>query len=991
MLKPLFLLALSCLGALAQNAGTLRGVITDESGAVIPNAKITATGPRGAAKTVTAGAYGSYVITGLPAGTYTVQVSSPGLAQAQPAKVDVGPGPKTLDVQLRVAVDVQEVTVQETAAPAVNTDPSSNAGQIILKTEDLQALSDDPDDLQQDLQALAGPSAGPNGGQIYIDGFTGGRMPPKESIREVRINSNPFSAQYYQLGFGRIEIFTKPGSDKYRGTGFFSFSDGALNARNPYLTSGVTPPFQTRQFGGNVSGPLGRKASFFFDLERREIDDDAIINAQVINPTTLQIEPYSNFQQTPQRRTTVSPRLDYQVTTNSTLMMRYTYLLNNQTDNGVGNFNLASRGYNAQHKQQTVQITDTTVLNAKTINETRFQYRREDNSTLGNNTVPALNVLQAFNGGGAQVGKGYVNEDYYELQNYTSINSGKHSWKFGVRVRAVNPSNYSPSNFGGTFSFTGGPGPELDANNNPVLDGSGNRIILPHLSSIERYRRTLVFEQQGPEKISEMGGGASQFTMSAGNPFAQVDQTDLSLFLQDDWRLRPNFTLSLGVRWEYQTNIHDWRDFGPRVGFAWAPGSGTSNLRPKTVIRGGFGMFYTRVSQTFILNAERYDGVTQTQYIASNPDFFPNVPPVSSLQQRATAITTLDPNLRAPYIMQTAIGVERQLPFSSTVALTYTSSRGMHLLASRDINAPLPGTYNPLVPGSGVRPDSNVGEINQYESDGVFRQNQLIVNVNTRASRNLTLFTGYVLSNARSDTDGAGAFPADQYNLSQDYGRSSLDIRSRFFLGSSYTAKWKVRLSPFITAHSGAPFNIYVSRDLYGDTLLNTARPSFASNPNSPSVIATPYGALNPNPLPSERLIPRNLGNGPSFFSLNLRVARTFGFGGERSRSAAVAPPAGGGDSPGGDRAMGGGGRGLAGGGRGGRGGGGGDSLTSRRYNLILSIQARNLLNTNNAGPTIGDITSPYFGRSNQLAGGFGAVANPANNRRIEFQLRFMF
>src|SRR5205085_6215081 len=217
-----------------------RGVIADESGALIPGAKVTITGPRGFTRTVTSGADGSYAVNALPAGDYTVVTTSPGLTQFQPAKVSMGGATQSVNLQLRVAVESQQVTVQETAAPTVSTDPTSNAGQLILRQEDLQALSDDPDDLAADLQALAGPSAGPNGGQIFIDGFTGGRLPPKESIREVRINSNPFSAEYDRLGFGRIEIFTKPGTDKFRGMGFFNIRDGIFNSRNPYLT-GTSP------------------------------------------------------------------------------------------------------------------------------------------------------------------------------------------------------------------------------------------------------------------------------------------------------------------------------------------------------------------------------------------------------------------------------------------------------------------------------------------------------------------------------------------------------------------------------------------------------------------------------------------------------------------------------------------------------------------------------------------------------------------------------
>ncbi len=143
-------------------------------------------------------------------------------------------------------------------------------------------LPDDPDALASAVQAMAGPSAGPNGGQIFIDGFTGGRMPPKESIREVRINQNPFNAENNNIGFGNIEIFTKPGADKLRGSTFFNFGDESLNSRNPFAPSRA--PFQVRYYGGSISGPITKgKSSFFLDFQRRVVDDNAIINAQILN------------------------------------------------------------------------------------------------------------------------------------------------------------------------------------------------------------------------------------------------------------------------------------------------------------------------------------------------------------------------------------------------------------------------------------------------------------------------------------------------------------------------------------------------------------------------------------------------------------------------------------------------------------------------------------------------------------------------------------
>ncbi len=269
---------------------------------------------------------------------------------------------QSYDVHLELQASKQEVTVASDAVGSVSVDPSNNAGQLVLKGTDLDALPDDPDDLAADLQALAGPSAGPNGGQIYIDGFTGGNLPPKSSIREIRINSNPFSAEYDQLGFGRIEILTKPGTDRFRGSVNFNDSDGVFNSPqplprltldpqrplgssgNPNAALNSNPSFQSKYYGGNFGGPLGKKASFFFDFNRREIDDNGIINATVLD-ASLMPAPYSNAIPTPNRNTEVSTRIDYQINKNNTLVARYSFQEARQNAAGIGTFSLPSTSY----------------------------------------------------------------------------------------------------------------------------------------------------------------------------------------------------------------------------------------------------------------------------------------------------------------------------------------------------------------------------------------------------------------------------------------------------------------------------------------------------------------------------------------------------------------------------------------------------------------------------------------------------------------------
>src|SRR5579864_242278 len=317
------LLAFAISSPLLAQTGTLRGVTTDESGAVIPGAKVTVSGPSGTVKTATTGADGSYSFAGLPSGNYSVQASAPDLSMAQPAKIALSSGVATLNLQLKVASTVQQVTIQENAGPQVTADPANNASALVLSGDDLESLPDDPDDLQEDLQALAGPSAGPNGGQIYIDGFSGGELPPKESIREIRINSNPFSPEYDSLGYGRIQIFTKPGSDKFHGSAFFNFGDDVWNSRNPYAAQKA--PFRLEEYGGNLSGPLGKRASFFVNIGRDSVDNGSIINGVTLDPSiaTLPITPFTSIFTTPQSRVRVSPRVDYQLNANNTLSVRY--------------------------------------------------------------------------------------------------------------------------------------------------------------------------------------------------------------------------------------------------------------------------------------------------------------------------------------------------------------------------------------------------------------------------------------------------------------------------------------------------------------------------------------------------------------------------------------------------------------------------------------------------------------------------------------------
>lgn len=965
---------------LAGQTASLRGVVTDESGGVVTGAAVTLAGASAPKRTARTNNAGVYQFQNLPPGSYEVTVAAPALALRQPVTLTLEAGARTLDLVLGIAARSDNVTVGDTAGTRVSTDAAANASALVLRGDDLQALADNPTDLAADLQALAGPSAGPNGGAIFIDGFSGGQLPSKESIREIRINQNPFSPEYDRLGFGRIEIFTKPGSDKFKVALYYNFADDALNSRNPYAA--VKAPFRLYEYGGSVSGPLGKKASYFLDVRRDSIDNGAIVNATILDPASLDITPFTGVPRIPQRRWSASPRLDWQLSTNHTLVARYSINRAEVRDAGVGSFNLLSRGFRSGNDTQTAQLTETAVLGARAVNETRFQYFRGEVAFDSNSLSPALLVLGSFNGGGAQLGRSLQTQDTYELQNYTTLVRGSHNWRFGVRLRGERVDSLAPLNFGGTFTFGGGAGPLLDANNRPVLDASGAPVIRS-LDSIERYRRTLLFQRQGltPLQIRALGGGATQFTRNAGNPDLAAGQFDFGAFAGDDWRLRTNLTLSLGIRYEAQNNLHDWTNFAPRLGIAWAPRARAGKGAPKNVFRAGFGMFYDRFALLNTINARRFNGLVQLQYVVADPDFFPLTPDASSLPRATQAVRSLSEDLRAPYVLQSAFSWERQLPANTTIAVTYANTRGLHVLRSRDVNAPLPGTYDPARPESGVYPLGRRGPVFDAQSSGIYNQNQMIVNVNSRVRKNVSLFGSYVLNRALSDTDGLNTFPARPYSFDGEYGPAATDIRQRGTFGGSITTKWDIRLNPLLTVDGGPPFDITVGRDLYGTTLFN-GRPALAADPNRPGLIRTVYGLLDPNPAPGQATLGRNFGRGPGSVLLNLRIGKTFSFGLGEGHEAPTNIP-GGGPQRRADTGI------FA----PGSGGSSAPAKTSRRYNLTLSMSIRNVLNRNNPGPIFGNITSPLFGRANQAAGGGGAggFSEAANNRRFEIQTRFTF
>jgi hypothetical protein len=997
----LCLLSLCCAVTMAQRVGSLRGQVSDELGALVVGATVTVIAADGTQKTAVTNAEGTYNFSSLPPGPYTIRVVSPGFTPYEKTNLTIAAGPRTThDVRLVVTFEKQVITV--TQDEGINTDPANNADAVVLKGQDLDVLPDDPEALASAVQAMAGPSAGPNGGQIFIDGFTGGRMPPKESIREVRINQNPFNAENNSIGFGNIEIFTKPGADKLRGSTFYNFGDESLNSRNPFAPSRA--PFQVRYFGGSLSGPITKgKSSFFFDFQRRVVDDNAIINATILN-STFAPTPFNRALLVPNKFYSFSPRFDYQLNQANTFVVRYSFSRNKAENVGASDFSLPERAFNRSNTTQTVQITETAIISPAMMNETRFQYIRNRSQQDGDNTIPTIVVQDAFIAGGSAIGLAHVDEDRWELQNYSTWTKGAHILRFGVRARGVKLTDFSPNNFGGTFTFSGGNAPQLDANNQIVLDSNGQPVLVP-ITSIERYRRTLLF--QGNPNMRELGGGVTQFSLAGGNPEAAVSQTDVGAFVQDEWRLRPNLTFTMGLRYERQTNISSNYNFAPRLFFAWAPGGTSvgggpgapSSSSPKMVIRGGMGVFYDRFGERATLLANRFNGTNQLDFRVFDPtmldeatfslDGVTNVPTLESLSAFASPqiVRRIAPDFQAPTFVMTAINFERQLPSKFTLFLVAFNYRGKHLLRVRNINAPLPGTYDPADPNSSIRPFGNIGDIYYYESSARFNDYRFFGGVRRQMSKGFSVFAHFGTGSGKTDTDCifgsiANCFPSDSYDLTSEYSRVSFIPSANFFVGGTLVLpKLKVNLNPFIIYSSGRPFNIITGRDTNGDGVF-TERPAFATAQTLPENLRqTSFGDFDLSPAQGQELIPRNYGIGPSFFSVNLGISRSIAFGNIPAPAAAPTSAAAGAAPPAAQPAQG-----------GARPAGG--PSPEKRYTLTFSVNIQNLLNNTNLSQPIGNLSSPRFGESFSTAGSFGfgpGGSAAAGNRRIQLQVRFGF
>lgn len=737
---------------------SLEIVVRDPSGALVRNARVqlVRNGKRDAAAQTND--KGEARFNRLGGGRYQLHVEAPGFKSAAIDTADLHPGLNRTEVTLEIEPIKADVEVSEEAR-VKNSDPNGPTFTNVMTAEQIAQLPDDPDEFENAINQLAGPGA-----QMRVNGFKGGKLPPKSQIREIRFRLNPYAAENHDAGFGFVDIITKPGVNSWHGSFNFGFRDESLNGRQAFAK--FRGPEQQRRFGLSLDGPIWKNRTSLF----LNADGSLFYDAKTIVATTPN-GLFSDLAFRPSRRLNLDARVEHAV--NKTHTGRFEYQRNAVVQNnlGVGDFDLASRGYSQDQTEQIVRLADSGVLGKKIFNETRFQARWLETDARSNTTGQTILVPGFFNSGSAQRSGGRHQLEF-ELADNADYALKNHGVRFGMELESGRYRSDDSVNKFGTFQF----------------------------ANLAAYQ----------------AGLPTQYTQRIGNPAVSYSQYQAGWYIQDDYRVRKNLTISYGLRQELQSNLGDKLNLAPRLGFVYAFGKGGS-----ITLRGGAGVFFDWFGAQTFEQTLRVDGQRQRDLIVTNPGY-PN--PFSGGTQQTLPPSRIqqDPNLELPYIMQGSLGLETK-PFNLIRLTTnYQYQRGVHLLRGRNLNSPLSGVG---------RPDPTVGNITDIESSAYSSVNRLTISIGPAKFVNGFFWSAnYLLMKNTNEADSPFSLPVNNFNLQAERGPSAGDLRQLF---SAFVSKRFIKGfsgSTIIQLTSALPYNITTGFDNNGDTVFNDRPPGVGRN-----------------------------------------------------------------------------------------------------------------------------------------------------------------
>jgi hypothetical protein len=878
-------------------SGEISGEVRDQRGDLIVGAQVRLTGATNSMRNAESDARGQFRFDGLTPGDYTLKVAAQGFtAREERVALTSDSASRRLAVTLYPAIrETIEVTGDRNT---VSLDPDRAAGAQLLKEEQLRLTPDDPDQFMVFLQLLSTSSgSAPGQATVTVDSFTHeGRLPPKSAIREVRINSNIFSAEYDKPPYrgGRIDIYTKPGASSFHGSGFFHFNNAALNARDVFAPTRA--PVTTRRYGLQFGGPIMRqRAGFLIDIEARDINEAVAVNAVALN-RALSPAPFTANVATPKLLLVGSARADWQATPAHAFIARYDVNRDRSDNQGAGGFDLPARAYDRRNLSQNLRFSGTSAIDKNLFNEARVGFTFNHITQHAASGEPTITVLGAFTDGGASIQSLSQDEWRFEFTDNLSYVAGRHNLKFGAQILGRRLDDAREENFNGSFVFGGAVAPQLDADGRVVTGADAVNI-----SGLEQYRRAL---------LGLPGGAPTRFSISRGDPGVAVSQWTWAGFVQDEWSLRQDMLVSLGLRYEAQTTPSDGMSLGPRIGVGYSP-----DKKRHWALRARAGLFYDRIAIPLAVETLRLDGRRVQQVIIDSPSFTTPFVAGATVEQIPT-VRRLNPALRPPTSFQAQAGFERQFRRGWKLDVSHYWTRGWAALRSRNLNAPLvsPGG----APSTAPRPFGVKQNILQFESSGSLAGRVLFIGVNQSSRKRVNVFSGYLWFDFHTDADHPFQFPQSSYDLRGEWARPFWQAKHRGFLVAIINLPGQWSASSELNLASGTPFNITSGRDNNGDGTFND-RPS-VTDIGDTKAVATRFGALDP--LPVNGSLRRNAGSNPFNATLDFNLSWTFGFGSKAGRN-------------------------------------------EKRYQMTFNARANNLLNHANLFGVDGALNSPFFGRPN--------------------------
>jgi len=771
--------------AYRQGTGALKGTVEDPAGSAVVGARI-------ALKDNTTGKKfnsvtdedGYFEMAQLPVGQYTVTVGAPGF-ETWEKTIEVGAKPVgAILIRMKLPQMKEQVTVSAQADTALSPSSLDNTDYLQLDQTSLEHMPmKEGDPLAIPTLFLEPAVLGSKGPQLIVDGVEESTLDlPTSAIKEIYVNRTPYSAEFGRPGNGRIEVITRQGSrHHYRGTVSFMLRNSAFDARNAFAES---RPLLQRPIGeGQLSGPLSNRITFFVAGRYVHRNQASVIDA--VTPTGSLRE---NFPVTGVDAHGFG-RLDFRLDKRNQLSLSYKYKDKSRQNQTVGGFDSPSRATDTLDRENEVRLFETATVSEGFLNEVQLTYKKQSNSTASLSSDPAIIVLDTFNRGGAQQSQAQT-ETVGVGQDIATAVKGRNTFRFGIAARPRFFEAFNTTNFGGTYMFSS----------------------LPDYVAKQPY----------------------VFMENQGNPSVSFQLTEYSAFIQDETRLKPSVSLSLGARYELQSNLTYYKNVAPRAGLAFAPGKGA------TVIRAGAGLFYDRLPDVMEEQLLLYDGSHGLQVVVPSPSY-----PVTPAQIQSTppSVVRMAPGIRTPTLFQTNLSIDQKLGKGKNyLTLDYTYIKGFRLYRMRNINAPLPTT--------GQRPNPSFINIDQFESTGSSKSNILSATLKASPRPRFDFMAQYTYSHTIDDTSGMFSLPANNYDLRPERGRSDLDRRHRLNLMASYTLPFTFRFGTVVVVNSGIPYNITTGVDSDNDTVANDRPPG----------------------------VSRNTGLGPGFAQVDVHLSRPFHF-----------------------------------------------------------------------------------------------------------------